>query len=155
MSNDESKPLDACSLFPAGCACFLHTLQKRAKVWHLSTPPTGSCVHKFALPVVWKSDEWACSPLGGLPPLWNACSLIYYTPKYKTAQPAAALISSSGICPRSPGRLPQQALWLCWESCSGGSSSVGTCWLCFFSHFASVKMNTWRWAEELIKWWRE
>ncbi|KAF6356642.1 C1q and TNF related 3 [Rhinolophus ferrumequinum] len=42
---------------------------------------------------------------GGLLSLWHACSLIYCTPMYKTTGPAAALISSSGICPRRPQRL--------------------------------------------------
>lgn len=47
-----------------------------------------------------------CSAWGGGPlSPWRACSLIYYTPKYKTTLPAAAPVCSPGSCPRRPQRL--------------------------------------------------
>lgn len=163
MSNRKNKPLDTCCLFPAGCVCSLHTFtKKRAKVWHLWTPPTGSCAHKSFCLWCGKVMNGAPSARGGGPlSLWLACCLIYYTLNYKNRpargssdlQPLALARGDHGA--QSPSRLPREALWLCWEPCWGGSSSIGTFWLCFSSLFACVKMNTWRWAEELIKWWRE
>lgn len=111
MSNHESKPLDTCALFPAGCGCFLHPLTKTCQGVTFMNPTNWELCTQTRLPVGWESDEWGPSRLGRrTASLWHACSLIYYTPKYKTAQPAAARISSPGICPRSPAVFSRR-LW--------------------------------------------
>lgn len=107
MSNHESKPLDPCSLFPAACVCFLHTLTKTCQGVTFRNPTNWALCTQTVFPVVRDCDEWGLFCLGGgLLSLWRDYSLIYYTPKYKTTQPAAALISSPGFCRRRPRRLP-------------------------------------------------
>lgn len=160
MSNSKSKPLDTCCLFPAGCACFLHALTKNVPRCDIYEPTNWELSHKSFCLWCGKVMNGGRSAHGGAPLfLWPAALFI----TYRSIKPPGRLqVSSAALALArrdhgswSPSRLLREALWLCWESCSEGSSSVGTCWLCFSSLFACVKMNTWRWAEELIKWWRE
>ena len=102
MSNSKSKPLDTCCLFPAGCACFLHTLTKNVPRCDIYEPHQLGAVTQTVLPVMWESNEWGPFRPRRRTALPLACSLIYYIPKYKTAWPAASLISNPGTCQKRP-----------------------------------------------------
>lgn len=108
MSNHESKPLDTQSLFPAGCVHFLRSYTKQhAKVWHLWTPPTGrrACTH---CPACGAGMWWMGAVLSrgeGRRHSGMTAALFITHRKYKTTQPAAALISRPGICLRRPQHL--------------------------------------------------